>query len=137
MPAQDNDSFGITNREITELALGDTEFAVDIAQAVVNCPKFRNLKFLPSSIYSPVSGDAFQMFLSALCGSSPVITAGNLAVLLSSGDEFEFSPLLSLDSCFMFHVSCFEERESAIDDETCKHICGIEEQNLQESRIQC
>jgi hypothetical protein len=55
---------------------------VKIVPLVSNCPKFENVKLLPYQVQSAVSAEAFQVFVSALGGADPAVTAENVNDLL-------------------------------------------------------
>jgi hypothetical protein len=77
------------------LFLGQAKSTVDILQLATNCPKFENLKLLPSRVRSVVSEEAFRVFASALGVTDPTLTAKNMCDLHLHllCEEFEFVTL--------------------------------------------
>jgi hypothetical protein len=80
----------------TKISLGRKSVAVPSDILRHNCHLFRNNQTLLDSTYrvtSPVSVDAFRVFLTALSGETPDITADTVSGLAMLCDEFGFSGL--------------------------------------------
>jgi hypothetical protein len=86
----------------------------------VNCPKFEEP--LPYQVHSPLSVEAFWVFITALEGAPSAITTKNMNDLLLLCDEFGFASLLS-------QVTAFISAHSDIDGETRKRVSDFEEKN--------
>jgi hypothetical protein len=95
-----------------DLLLCRAQFTVNSLKLLPNCPKFKNLKLLPSRVQSAVSQDAFPVFVSVLGGTDPALTTENLNDLYLLCEEFEFVVLCSKVSAFQDCVSVIDEEES-------------------------
>jgi hypothetical protein len=87
----------------TKIALGRKSAGVPSDILLHNCHLFRNDQTLLDSTYhvsSPVSIDAFRLFLAALSGETPEITAETASGLAMLCDEFGFSGLCQVISRF-------------------------------------
>jgi hypothetical protein len=78
---------------MARLVLGDTALKVGIGALSASCPNFK--EELPCHVRSPVSVEAFQVFVGALEGTVPVVTTETMQDLFLLCEEFGFFGLLS------------------------------------------
>jgi hypothetical protein len=95
----------------TKVSLGETALKVGIGALFTNCPNFK--EELPYQVRSPVSFEAFKIFVGALEGAAPVVTTENMQDLLLLCTEFGFIGLHSQVTDFIsgHSVADYEVRE--------------------------
>jgi hypothetical protein len=103
-----------------KLFLGDIALTVRVAWLLACCLYFEEP--LPYEVHSPVSVEAFRIFVSVLDGASPAITTKNMNDLLLLCEEFSFASLL-------FQVTAFISAHLGIDGQPRKRVSDIEEKN--------
>jgi hypothetical protein len=109
---------------LQEILLDDATFSVPRVALMTNCPKLLDDTDLPNSPYrvrSAVGGDALQLFLAVVDGTTPEPTTENMNELFLLCEEFGFEALLST-------VSDFRSEHAVDDHEARKRVCRVEEQ---------
>jgi hypothetical protein len=112
------------------LILDGVTFTVDIVQLAMNCPKFKNLKLFPYHVNSRIKSDSFHVFVDALNGSAPAITAQNKSDLLLLCKEFGFSSLSS-------RILDFRTQSSVVSDELPIRTAMIESEDAEHNGSHC
>jgi hypothetical protein len=105
---------------MARLVLGDTAFRVGLGTLFTSCPNFK--EELPYHIRSPVSVEAFQVFVGALEGTILEVSTENMQDLFLLCEEFGFSGLHS-------QVTDFISAHSVADSEARKRIGDLEVNN--------
>jgi hypothetical protein len=111
-----------------KLSLGDTALTVRVARLLASCPNFEEP--LPYEVHSPVTAEAFGIFVAALEGAPPAIPTKNMNDRLLLCNEFGFVSLHT-------HVSDFISAHSVVDGEVRKRVNDIEEKSGQQNRRHC
>jgi hypothetical protein len=106
-------------------SLGDTALTVRVARLGTSCPSFEEP--FPYDVRSPVSVEAFWIFVAALECALPAITTKNMNDMLLLCEEFGFASLLS-------QVTAFISGHTVVDSEARKRVSGVEERNTEQER---